>query len=1271
MTGNVAPESGLTDSPTLSILSSPAQASESPSAATDRVFFGPVRSPEKKFARRAGSASFRTPVRRSARLSHAMVPLPLFAQQQATGLQTTHPGSRLGTPDEDGIPDEPSVVLANRVLSASGNPSPPPSPLLPSQTDVAPFPDVQLLDVSDSPQPQGSFDSIPTGPLIPIDGLPEPTAASSPPISRQGTPSPNHAGAANTSQPDLIAFDSFSVPHDDPPLAMQSQDQQLLSAQPSNSTVDDLLSMSPNPVSMVPSEHEQSDAPLAPRATQDAITTPDEEMEVVNSLIIEPDCPVPSIEEADNTEQPLLEEAHVEGLAPETSQDTNPPLRRSTRPRKSRNSLPEATATPPQNAQPKLLNETPEELGNALKSRLEHQQVPQPSPARKRKLKAYPQLGDKGVGSGIDVITPKRPPQPTLAPRELGPLSPVSAAVLTQLLPQAAGESVSQFTTPQPQANEPAVSSLPDPAPSTPQQAVNLVFPKVGQQTTDAAPDIQRPRSPLRPFPSSMLKPDEVTRTPARRVPIAQAVAEGTYSAQKLPALFGPSRTTTAVPGTPVFRRPALDDPARSPAKRVPMSEAVIVPRVLVRARVSFVLGPRYARRRENENAAAPPNLDRSPGGGSGARPQNPQHAHLLSDEDHSIPEADEPGPSTSQAPATSMGAQASKQVKTSPAKPASSLRQPSVGAGSKIPRIGVKPYARSKSAGKPATVTSKLPTPAKSRVASKPLHIVNVGSSSGSSSDEGHSALRTVSKPTGRQITAPAATGASSVHGQKRKRDPDGASKQAASATPAPIPMRRVVPGMFNKGDKVASSSSSVNPADQPRTSAAIPASPAKAAGPIRARSAVNWKRPQPEGQPPPPVPSPPPPAPLVETSTKPPTSTPVPQEATLPTIQAQTVQPSPKPTSPPPHSNTQTASEGVSAQALVAEPPVAPNPPPEGEASARSQRRSTRSKRTQERAPVTDLLSARRSSSTRASKPRRKPGPLPSETAGPFAGFTQTALGALTLKNTRQNQQQVAVLATEVVRKEGPRPGSPTTKARTALELQKRQREERVERAARRARRSAGSDEIQAATAEGEAEAEAVGVGEGETDGEGQAEVASPMHVDQGAGAMPLRHRRGAGDEEEYGTPPRPERLAKRARFDGGDEKALGKEEKRVKWDKGLYTTVILEEETEEEVEEEEGKSKSKSKSQPKPKPKKPKPKPKPIKRLPPPERGCLTPAAKSMRLDTMGNVLNAGLPVGGLVPEKVVVKKFVFEDDVVVEVASPAPAKSTRSKSKKAKS
>ncbi len=99
MTGDVALESRSRDSPLVSMDSPPA--SDTPSAVDDRVFFGPLQSPEKKFALSLSGPKFCTPVRPSTRLSSAMVPLPLFSEEQESGPSST----REGTPEEDTIPD--------------------------------------------------------------------------------------------------------------------------------------------------------------------------------------------------------------------------------------------------------------------------------------------------------------------------------------------------------------------------------------------------------------------------------------------------------------------------------------------------------------------------------------------------------------------------------------------------------------------------------------------------------------------------------------------------------------------------------------------------------------------------------------------------------------------------------------------------------------------------------------------------------------------------------------------------------------------------------------------------------------------------------------------------------------------------------------------------------------------------------------------------------------------------------------------------------------
>ncbi|KAI0664877.1 hypothetical protein C8Q70DRAFT_17464 [Cubamyces menziesii] len=366
---------------------------------------------------------------------------------------------------------------------------------------------------------------------------------------------------------------------------------------------------------------------------------------------------------------------------------------------------------------------------------------------------------------------------------------------------------------------------------------------------------------------------------------------------------------------------------------------------------------------------------------------------------------------------------------------------------------------------------------------------------------------------------------------------------------------MRKVLPGMFNKGESATSGSS----AEQVTTRPPVVASPAKPVGPIKARSAANWKRPQPAGESAPPSS---PPLPSVQTALSATVAEPGPPlQSTPESAPAAAAEPPKEVVEPSPAKISQ---ETVSAPESTAQPhpsgktpPVAPDAGPSTEATVardhpeRQHRRSTRSKRGQERAPTTDVFGTvappAAGSSTRTSHHRRKPGPFPSETAGPFAGMSALALKTLTTANTLKNQQQVAVLKTEVVRKEGPRPDSPTTKVRTALDRQREERvQQRKERAERRARRSAGDE-----------------TGEGLGIGVNEAGDASFMSVDHDPEDAPGRHRRGPGDEEDYETPPRPERPAKRARFEGAEtdaEKEKEAAEKRVKWDKGLHTTVYL---------------------------------------------------------------------------------------------------------------
>ena len=187
------------------------------------------------------------------------------------------------------------------------------------------------------------------------------------------------------------------------------------------------------------------------------------------------------------------------------------------------------------------------------------------------------------------------------------------------------------------------------------------------------------------------------------------------------------------------------------------------------------------------------------------------------------------------------------------------------------------------------------------------------------------------------------------------------------------------------------------------------------------------------------------------------------------------------------------------------------------------------TRSRRASQ--PTSDVFGAVRPLQQHRRRPTR------SSAGGTFSSMSAVTLKALTNTNTAKNQHNLAaILETEVIRKQGNRPGSPGTKVRTIEEKRKlEQGKERRERAERRARRVSDLQEDSSLTSEDEA--------------------ALPLGPD----GQPLRHRRGPGDEEQYESPER-ERQRTRARI--GDADKPGEEDgaKTVRWDRGLFTTIYF---------------------------------------------------------------------------------------------------------------
>jgi hypothetical protein len=179
---------------------------------------------------------------------------------------------------------------------------------------------------------------------------------------------------------------------------------------------------------------------------------------------------------------------------------------------------------------------------------------------------------------------------------------------------------------------------------------------------------------------------------------------------------------------------------------------------------------------------------------------------------------------------------------------------------------------------------------------------------------------------------------------------------------------------------------------------------------------------------------------------------------------------------------------------------------------------RRSTRNQRSSQ-PPETDVFGAVTSVAPDGGSTRRRAGTGRSKSNpihGTFYPPEGIALKTLTNSNTNKNQRYYATLETNIVRKAGNRPESPSMKLRTILEKQK--EEQGRLRAARAKRRRADS-----------------------SDSEGEAGD-SCMSID----GAPYGHLRGPGDEEDYETPTR---IAN----------ATGK---RVKWDRGLGTSVFLDE-------------------------------------------------------------------------------------------------------------
>jgi len=225
---------------------------------------------------------------------------------------------------------------------------------------------------------------------------------------------------------------------------------------------------------------------------------------------------------------------------------------------------------------------------------------------------------------------------------------------------------------------------------------------------------------------------------------------------------------------------------------------------------------------------------------------------------------------------------------------------------------------------------------------------------------------------------------------------------------------------------------------------------------------------------------------------------------------------------------------------------PPPSSSPVPEEANMGPYVRRTTRASR---RAPAKPDGSGtvETTATTATNRPSRRKPPTPRGVIiddSVFSGMSITALKDLTASNTARNQHYLAAkLETEVVRKDGARPDSPLVKIKTVSQRQSEEKEkQRTERAARRARRS---DEM------------------GSSDFEGGSDGGYTSPCEELAERRERAHVRGSGEDEEYVTPEKPDRVIKRTRIVGnGDVQEYETLRRTVKWDKGLFTEVCLDE-------------------------------------------------------------------------------------------------------------
>ncbi|KAL0946920.1 hypothetical protein HGRIS_013081 [Hohenbuehelia grisea] len=772
--------------------------------------------------------------------------------------------------------------------------------------------------------------------------------------------------------------------------------------------------------------------------------------------------------------------------------------------------------------------------------------------------------------------------------RQVGSLSPDSANVLSGLLSPSQPASILEPLAPK-------VDTTPEP-PSTPERLTpfpvfrhlstpsNLTFPvRLASPVRGTSPE----RSNVQRNNSTDIPPP----TPARRIPIEQAVAQGHLSPQKAAQLKadGGKGLTAGPSRMPIINLPPMDSPARRVIKSGPIAPSTpsngflaARPTAASRARSTSIEAKSPAGVLSKSNGIA------SPAKAVGIRA-----------------ERSGPAPPNSKLKALPFPLTPSKAV----AKPTFGMREPSpaptpqdsnestskssmVQRTSRIPRITQKPYAKptvSATRKQPVNAStsttlrmvdlSKQVQPPKASPV-KQFRIVQTKPSSNGVAAQ--SQMRNLTSSEADSSTLPA-TGVNNAPSPKRKRGADKVNAVAETQTSRRIvPMRRVVPPRAKSpvapllaqeqapdklnADATADVVTRETPADVP--------SQLDTAGDAREIDqhidVVSDSFPPQEQH----------------TTGLPPTASGA--------VSASSTQPI----------------EETSEPAALAD--IIPDPtsePPAEDDLPDGVRRTRRTSRKPTLPPVSSSATEPRPAQSR----RKASGTASARSEPALGGMSAVALRALTSTNTTKNQAYlVAKLNVEVIHKNGARPESPMVKMKTVSQRQEEERNEmRLARAERRARRS--GEPIPELSELSDA------VSLADDDSEDEDEV--PDSPSLRPRRHQLRARLPSSSDDERDRPP------KRAKLD--DEDLLDSREgpRRVKWDEVLFEATSID------------KVKPGTRARP---------------RDDVIRKGCLAPRAKALQLDTLGNLPETSSPLKNLVEEDITVKKYVYDDDEpVVEV------------------